>query len=83
MGGGSKVGLIMRYQHLVSFSLEHLTSLTFFDYKIDVAAPKLMFLDTYLIIYIEISNAHSVKDNDQHANNNELVGVRSSQVILK
>ena len=46
--------------------------------KIDLATPKIIFLDTYLILYSELAYAHSVQGNNQHS---KMTGSLASNVI--
>ena len=59
----------MRYQSLVSFFTERSKcsiSLTF-SVKITLAAPKIMYLDTYTIFFNELVYGRTVKGDNQHA----------------
>ena len=59
----------MRHQHLASFSeyiLERSTFITISRKIIDLAAPKMMLIDTYLILYSDLAYAHFEKGNNQH-----------------
>ena len=71
----------MRYQHLIYFFEERLkrsTSLPFFSVKFALAAPKIMYLDTYIIFFNALSNGLSVKGNNQDS---EITGTMESSVL--
>ena len=66
----------MRHQHLVSFFAErskHSTLKLFLSRKIDLAAHKVKFLGTYLILCREIMYIHPVKGNNHHAKRMDLI----------
>ena len=81
MGGGNKIVLNRRNQHLFSFYVEHLESLkllTFLSVKTDLAAPIIMFLDPYLISYSELVYINPVKVINKYAKITVLI---ASEVI--
>ena len=58
----------MRHQYIVSFFAERSkcsTSLTFFSFKIALAALKLIYLDTYKIFFNTLTHGHSIKGDNQ------------------
>ena len=59
-------------------SFKSLISLTCFSGKLDLASPKIIFLEIYLLLYSELMSALPVKDNNQHA---KRTGSLSSNVI--
>ena len=81
MGGVSKVGPSMRHEHLVSFFAEHSKCLTLpkcLSVKISLAAPKILYLDTYRTFFNALSYTHSVKGVNQYSGR---TGTISSAVL--
>ena len=78
---GSKRGRSMRHQHIFSFFLERskrLISLTVSIVKIALAAPRIMYLDTYNTFFYAVSYRRLVKSKNQDS---EITGTIASAII--